>query len=246
MFYKKEWGETYTEYDPDTANRLLDEIGLTEKDNNGFRLGPDGKPITINIVTEGAEPKFVPTNEIVKHYWKAVGIDSTVKGESIDYIQLILGSGDYHIVSYQNDAMAQISNWTAATMKKGLNQVYWPGMWERWWDSNERVSSGRATLADFPDGKLPGEEPPEEIKELFEKQQAWGKTDFGSAEYIELATEIFDFYAENLFGIGTVGEAPVLLLVSEKLGNIPTQFATTQTDWQGGLQYHDLQFFFKD
>ena len=39
-------------HDLDAANQLLDEIGLTNKDDDGFRLGPDGKPITFLITTE--------------------------------------------------------------------------------------------------------------------------------------------------------------------------------------------------
>ena len=38
-YYKPEWGEEhpYARYDPDQANQLLDEMGLTERDRDGFR-----------------------------------------------------------------------------------------------------------------------------------------------------------------------------------------------------------------
>ena len=39
----------FAEYDPDRANALLDEIGLDQRDSDGFRLGPDGETLFINM-----------------------------------------------------------------------------------------------------------------------------------------------------------------------------------------------------
>jgi peptide/nickel transport system substrate-binding protein len=38
-----EWANKYTEYDPAKSNELLDGVGLTKKDSDGFRLRSDGK-----------------------------------------------------------------------------------------------------------------------------------------------------------------------------------------------------------
>ena len=50
-FYKPEWGEEhpYARYDPAAAQELLDEMGLTERDADGFRLRPDGKTALLII-----------------------------------------------------------------------------------------------------------------------------------------------------------------------------------------------------
>ena len=48
-YYKDEWGESYAQFDPAMANRLLDKMGLTERDNDNFRVGPDGKPILMLV-----------------------------------------------------------------------------------------------------------------------------------------------------------------------------------------------------
>ncbi|GAH31514.1 unnamed protein product, partial [marine sediment metagenome] len=55
-YYKEEWGEKhpYARYDPDEANRLLDEMGLTERDKDGFRKRPDGKTALL-IIEYGAD-----------------------------------------------------------------------------------------------------------------------------------------------------------------------------------------------
>src|SRR5690606_23374801 len=41
-YMKEEYLTAYTEYDPEQANAWLDEMGLTERDSEGFRLKPDG------------------------------------------------------------------------------------------------------------------------------------------------------------------------------------------------------------
>jgi oligopeptide transport system substrate-binding protein len=38
-------------YDPATANKLLDAVGYGKRDKDGFRLAPDGKPLTLTMTT---------------------------------------------------------------------------------------------------------------------------------------------------------------------------------------------------
>lgn len=48
-FYNEKMAKQYTEYSPEKANKYLDDIGLNAKDEQGFRLRPDGKPLTFTI-----------------------------------------------------------------------------------------------------------------------------------------------------------------------------------------------------
>ena len=45
--YNPELETYYADYDPDRANKILDEIGLTKRDSEGFRLSADGKKIEV-------------------------------------------------------------------------------------------------------------------------------------------------------------------------------------------------------
>ena len=47
-------------------------------------------------------------------------------------------------------------------------------------------------------------------------------SEFGSGEWFELAQKMFDFTSDNVFVIGTVGEAPNILLTNNDLRNVPT------------------------
>ena len=56
-YYKSEWGEDhpYARHDPAEANRLLDEMGLTDRDRDGFRTLPNGETINLTAVQVGKE-----------------------------------------------------------------------------------------------------------------------------------------------------------------------------------------------
>ena len=40
----------YTEYDPEGASKILDEIGLDQKNEEGFRLRPDGEVLDLTLL----------------------------------------------------------------------------------------------------------------------------------------------------------------------------------------------------
>ena len=59
---------------------------------------------------------------------------------------------------------------------------------------------------------------------------------------------MFDFTGDNVFVIGTVGEAPNILLTNNDLRNVPTEFPVSNTDsntdWKGNLMYWADQLWF--
>ena len=76
--YVEGLGTLFTEYDPDTANALLDQMGLTERDSDGFRLGPDGRRVSLIVVfEEEAEP--VETMELIADYWGQIGVEALLR-----------------------------------------------------------------------------------------------------------------------------------------------------------------------
>ena len=69
------------------------------------------------------------------------------------------------------------------------------------------IERGERKLSDY-GGELPGIEPPAEWKRYFDWQRQLSLSEFGSGEWFELAQKMFDFTGDNVFVIGTVGEAP--------------------------------------
>src|SRR5690606_19734087 len=70
-YYVEGSGQRYLEYNPDEANRLLDSIGLTERDGENYRLREDGKRLTLKITTFTFESGIQPVDayELVVGYW---------------------------------------------------------------------------------------------------------------------------------------------------------------------------------
>lgn len=64
----------YTEYDPDRANDLLDEMGLDQRNADGYRLRPDGEELRILIDTDGGRADVVEVVDMIADYWSEVGV----------------------------------------------------------------------------------------------------------------------------------------------------------------------------
>ena len=116
--------------------------------------------------------------------------------------------------------------------------------WKDWLTAKEAVRTGQKKLEDYKDGKLPGEEPPEEIKEQWERCLQKMRTRFGSKEYMELMEKIWDYQAENLYVMGLVGLVPTLYIAKKDIGNIPKAFLF-DASFQGDLYNEAAQLFWK-
>jgi peptide/nickel transport system substrate-binding protein len=76
------FGLLHTQYDPDAANAVLDGLGLTERNADGIRLGPDGNPISLVFaIADPAEP--FETVELIADYWRALGLEILIRGPMV-------------------------------------------------------------------------------------------------------------------------------------------------------------------
>jgi peptide/nickel transport system substrate-binding protein len=75
-YYKPAYGEAWAAYDPDLANQLLDEMGLDQRDSEGFRLRPDGARLSYQIEHAGQRvgPLTEKYAEMVTTYWREIGV----------------------------------------------------------------------------------------------------------------------------------------------------------------------------
>ena len=207
-FYKEEWATRHAEYDPDTANRLLDELGL-RRGPDGFRLRPDGKVLDIQIPIPLEWPSHVAISELVAEYWQDVGIKTDPRSYNIDLVFERVGANEFDVAVWflrrtnRSKGYLPSNKFTSA-------DGYYSNAWWAWHSS----------------GGEQGEEPPAEFKEFFKLADRWYIT-ADLAERDRIATQLFDFASEQVLLIGTVGYAPVPVIVSHEVGNFPrdTRFA---------------------
>jgi peptide/nickel transport system substrate-binding protein len=245
-YYKEAWGKAYADYDPNRAGRFLDEMGLDKKDADGFRLRSDGETLML-IIEHGAQDDVIVSHiEMVTDYWKDVGVKTLIKFTS-DATRW--RSDDHGMRVTDFDDMNEPSVWSYGINQKmargGTTFKSYAWNWGLWMNAEEEIRLGRTTLADYEGGVMPGEEPPQYVKDYNAVVDSWRSVPYGSKEYVEIAEKIFDFQAENVFHIGTVGMAPLLYIAKNNVGNVPEK-AWANFSWRGSPNMGVDMLFFKD
>lgn len=85
-FYDEELAKQYTEYDPDLANKMLDEIGLTERNSEGIRLLPDGRPLSIRVDVTTDIGQMLDILELIRPQWQEIGVDLDARKAERSYV----------------------------------------------------------------------------------------------------------------------------------------------------------------
>ena len=75
------------EYNPERSKEILKEIGLTDKNGDGFLNLPSGKDLSFTILTNADNPLRKKMGEMIVNYLKSIGIKANLK--AIDYDLLI-------------------------------------------------------------------------------------------------------------------------------------------------------------
>ncbi len=202
-FYCPDYESAYIEYDPAGANRLLDEIGLTERDRRGFRLLPDGRPVRLVVETT----EMIGNQQVLQlmvGFWRDLGILADLRYQSRDlFIR--------RLEAVQHD----IAVWTGSDEQFPLMDV-------RWFFPSNSIGAfqGIAYGRWFETYGEAGEEPPPEIRrcmELFREIELTVEAD----RRRELFQKIIDLNRENLWMIGLIGELPMLAIADNRMRNVP-------------------------
>lgn len=76
--YVERLAKEFTEYDPDKANAMLDEI-VPEKDSEGYRLDESSRRLTIIFEIDQARTTFLDMFQLAIPMFQAVGIDAQIR-----------------------------------------------------------------------------------------------------------------------------------------------------------------------
>lgn len=213
-------GEEASKYDPDAANALLDEMGLTNKDADGMRLGPDGKPFTLLLEHGAQAPDIAPVAEIVAEDLKKVGINVLVK--KIDSTLWGTRRGS-------NDLMSTVF-WS--------HDVGWGGGVGMQDDGIARA--GRAWQQYYTSQGKQGQKPPEWAQQGYDLLAKWWAAVPGSAEWKQITDNSFAWQRDNLNMINIVEGVKYPMIASKKLGNV------AQSGYAIASNFSGEQLFFKE
>jgi len=221
--YDAEWEKSYAQYDPDMANQLLDELGLDQRDSEGFRLRPDGQTLTLLLeYIEGIAMTGTPDqHELVKEDWEAVGIKVVMRSVSRELQE------EHWLAN-----LLPLSVWAGGyAIGFGMHgpAVNPPGaLYSQWY------------LSDGEEGtKPPDDHPWWAIPALWD--QITVEPDPDKAQ--ELWLQIRDIHKEQLWSIGVAGLGPAPYVVKNNVGNFPSGLIDSNTFRNIGLA-RPQQFFF--
>ncbi len=231
-YYEEEFSKAFAEYDPEKANRLLDEMDLKWDKNHQWRLRPDGERLTWTIEYCPLWGPRTAVSELVKEQWKDIGVDVALKEISLEL----------DIVRYPGNQVA-MGNWVGSG-STDLMFIVWGG-WV-WWPTI--VGLAETTWPEWARWHLTkgeeGEEPPPEVKKLHQLHEELVTT-VDQKERIRIGKEILRIHAENVWNIGTVGLAPRIIIANNNLQNVPEEKIYWDWDSLFGYYVHPAQFFFK-
>ena len=104
-YYLPEFEKHGLTYDPDLANRLLDEVGM-KRGEDGMRRMPDGKPfkqILHSYPSEGGTGG--ETWQLIADYWREVGLDFVPKLDAATLSSMQVRNGNSDFWAYGNAGM---------------------------------------------------------------------------------------------------------------------------------------------
>lgn len=75
-----EWvAEEFSQFDPDRAEALLDEMGMDQRDSDGYRLSPSGEPFELRLEVAPGIAEIIPTSELVAEYLQDIGLNASMR-----------------------------------------------------------------------------------------------------------------------------------------------------------------------
>lgn len=186
-------------YDPAMANRLLDEVGLNRRDDQGFRLGPDGKTFEIPFQIAMHATDMVPVTEMIAEYWKDVGLKTTMK---------TIEPGLQRTRRNANELQADIG-WHHGP------ELWWGALWDF-----VPAGYGMRWHTWFQTAGAEGEEPPDDVKAFIAAMDR--SIALSGAERQAAIDEVREMMMENVYIILNVEDVKYPLVVNKNLGNVPT------------------------
>lgn len=127
--YNERLAKQFTEYDPDQANAILDEI-VPRRDGEGYRLDASGRRLTVIFEIDQARPTFIDMMQLALPMFRDVGIDAQMRTMDRSLWETRVRNGrDYDATCHQFGANSGIAAMLDARyfVPFNSNALYAPG-----------------------------------------------------------------------------------------------------------------------
>ena len=209
-----EWVSSWATHDVSRANALLDELGLTERDEAGYRLRRDGNGrMQISCVTAVSHFDYTGVAEMVREQWRGIGVDLDV--EIID-----------QVLYTQRSMSGEVQ---LGVMQTGSEDPYvYPELLFPYTTVGFGAIMGVDFAQWFQSNGAAGVRPPDEIVEMMELWQEGRRS--AREKRLAIGKELLRRHADLVISIGLVSNAYSMHgihLAKKNLGNVPRRVVNT-------------------
>ncbi|MBN1436589.1 MAG: ABC transporter permease subunit [Sedimentisphaerales bacterium] len=212
-FYNPRFYSSYTQYDPDRANALLDEMGLTNRDSEGYRTFRNGRRMTFYLnITSG----FTSTGmaQLVVQDWSEIGLRVVVRvrNRALFYTEKQALLHDLNVWVGNSEFMPVLEPRYFVPINSESNYAI---SYAKWYQRGGLYGDPRSE-------GIGCVEPPaghdlRRAMELYERVCEFADPE----QQREVFDEILEIAAENVWTINVSTPPPVLVLVRNGLHNVP-------------------------
>jgi peptide/nickel transport system substrate-binding protein len=203
-----EFRNLHAGYDVAKANAMLDKLGLTKKDAEGYRLRRDGGGrLRLELTTYIGFLPFTGIGEMIAEQWRKIGIRGEVQ-------QLERGLATSRLFANEHQIYFE-TQWGADNMH-GHQPLFFPG------EAQSPLGPLYGTW--YSSAGARGKTPPPRMRELMEKyRKTFGVPD---AERTKLAKDVWKIALDELWIIPVVSNSPAsqgVRVIKNTMGNIPAR-----------------------
>lgn len=204
--YQPGFAEAWASFDPAQANRLLDEVGLQQRGDDGIRILPDGRTAQIIVETAGESTIETDVLELIADHWREVGIALFIRTSQRDVFRSrALGGQIMMSLWYGIDNGVPTADMNPGQLAPTMeDQLQWP-LWGANYSSHGQVG-----------------EPPDlpEAAELVSLVKQW-RHSAAMADRTKIWTSMLALYTDQVFSIGLVNATLQPVLHTSRMRNIP-------------------------
>jgi ABC-type dipeptide/oligopeptide/nickel transport system permease component/ABC-type transport system substrate-binding protein len=203
--------KAFTEFDPKRAGIILDQIGLTEHDGEGFRRFADGSRMLFYLNVDQSTNVMGAVQMVVEH-WADVGVRVVPRERSAQ----LFGTEKFALMPdmmTMEDGSSHNAVGGGNFMPQNAHSP-WASAWGRWYWMDGQIGSPKADIVtDIP----PEGHPILESMRLYDV----ASTVVDPRDRMKVYEPALDIAAENLWSISIATPPPVLMVVKKGLRNVP-------------------------
>ncbi|MEE9332464.1 MAG: ABC transporter substrate-binding protein [Granulosicoccaceae bacterium] len=206
--YKPEYAAAWSSYDPDQANRLLDEVGLIKRNAAGIRVLSDGQPANITVESAGDRTLETDVLELITDYFRQIGIALFIRSSQRDIFRSRIMGGSVMMSVWRglDNGLPSADMAPSQLAPTSNDQLQWPV-----WGLHHMSGKTQGKAADMPF-----------VVELGKLLDNW-MLSTSTQQRTDIWARMLAIHSDQVFSIGTVNGGLQPLARSARLRNIPDQ-----------------------